>query len=224
MFRYKRSILSVFVVLIIAFTWLVAYMTASWPWENAFWYQMGGIMVSEALLGFVAVGFGNNSERSLPFRAGNMVIGVLHLVYSFAMLGLPCSDNCVLLWVLGGLIAALLMHAFFAFAQHDMKADETAEKAAFGLRNELMATLEMLEVSKKDMICGDAALAKAFEKAKDAARFVSDSVPGCESADAEVRTALSALGRCADAEAMTRAAADLVALIEVRQNIVKRSR
>lgn len=224
MFQYKRSILSVFVVLIIVFTWLVFFLTASWPWANSLWYQVGGIMVSEALLGVVAIGFSNNSERSLPFRAGNMVIGVLHLVYSFAMLALTCSDNGVLLWVIGGLIVALLMHSLFAFAQRDMKDSEVAEKAAFSLRNELLATLEMLEVTKKDMIGGDAALAKAFEKAKDAARFASDGVPGCESADAEVRTSLSALGQCADAESMTRAAADLVARIEVRQNVVKRLR
>lgn len=224
MFGYKRSILSIFAVLLIAFTWLVAFLTTSWPWTNALWYQVGGIMVSEALLGFVAIGFSNNSERALPFRAGNMVVGVLHLIYSFAMLALSCSENCVLLWVLGGLIAALLMHAIFAFAQHDMKESEAAEKAAFGLRNELITTLEMLEVAKKDMIGGDADLAKSFEKVKDAARFVSDGVPGCENADAEVRSALSALAKCSDAESMNRAAADLVGRIEVRQNAVKRLR
>ena len=223
MFRYKRLILSVFVVLLIVFTWLIAFLLTD-SWSNALWYQMCGIWISEALLGVVLVGFGNNSERALPSRMGNVVVGVLHLVYSFLMLTLTCGETGVLLWVLGGLILALLLHTLFAFMQRDIKDDEAAQKAVFSLRNDLMAALEMLEVTKREMIVGDAALAKEFGKLKDAARFVSDGVPGCESADAEIRDGLAALKQCADAESMTRAAVELTARIGVRQNVVKRLR
>ena len=223
MFRYKRLIMSAFVVVLIAFTWLVAYLVSPSPWSNTLWYEMSGIWISELLLGVVAIGLCNNSSRALPFHAGNVLIAILHLLYSFVLLAV-FSETAALLCVVGGLILALLMHTIFAFAQRDMKDSEAAEKVAFSLRNELLAALEMLEVTKKDMIGGDAALAKAFEKLKDDARFVSDAVPGCESADTEIRAGLSALGQCPDAESMTRAVTDLTARIGVRQNIVKRLR
>ena len=224
MFRYKRSILSVFVILLIAFTWLIAYLTADSPWPDALWYQMSGIWIGEALLGAVVIGLYGNTDRTLPIHTGNLLIGVLYLVYALSMLALTCSDQGVLLWEIGGLIVALLAHTFFIFVRHDLKGDAAAEKKAFDLRGELLTTLEMFEVSHREAIGGDAALAKEFGKLKDAARFVSDSGPGGESADEEVRSGLAALRQCSDAESMTRAAVELAARIGVRENVMKRLR
>ena len=222
MFLYRRTILTIFAVLAIAFTWLVAFMVTD-SWSNAFWYQMAGIWISEALLAVVVITMFGNSDRALPLHAGNVIVGILHLIYSFLLLSIS-SETASLLWVLGGLLVALLMHAFLGFAQRRVKDDAIAERKAFSLRNELMTALEMLEVGQREMITGNAALTKEFGKLKDAARFISDSVPGGESADEEVRAGLAGLRQCSDAEAMTRAAVDLTARIGVRENVMKRLR
>ena len=224
MFKYKRLILSLFVILAIAFTWLVPFLLVHGEWSRQFWYQMAGIWVGEALLGAMIVGMADNTGRSLPLHVGNLAVGAGYLCYVFGLLSLSCSETGVLLWEIGGLLVALFLHVVFAFAQHDVKADDKAVKKAFGLRNELLSALEMLEAAQRDVIKGDPALAAEFEKLKDAARFVSDSVAGCESVDAEVRGGLSALWQCSDAAELTRAVADLTARIAVRQNTVTRLR
>lgn len=224
MFKYKCSILSFFVILTIAFSWLVAFLLMPGEWSREFWYQMAGIWVGEALLGTIIVGMANNSGRSLPLHVGNLVVGAGYLCYVLGLLSLPCSATGVLLWEIGGLLVALFLHVLFAFAQHDVRADDKAVKKAFGLRNELLSELERFEAAQRDVIKGTPELAAEFEKLKDAVRFTSDSVPGCESADAEVRSGCSALWQCSDAAELTRAVADLTARIAVRQNTVIRLR
>ena len=223
MFRFKRSILALFVAVFIAFTWLIAYLSAP-EWTEVFWYKMSGIWIAEALLGVTIVMLGKNSGRALAFHTGNMTIAVLHLACALVMLAFACSAVCMLLCEVGLLIVALLLHAVFAFAQQTVHDDDIAVKKAFDLRNELLTSLEMLEVSRREMIGGDPALAGELAKLKDAARFASDSVPGCEAADEDLRAGLAALRQCADAAELTKAAAELTARIEVRQNVVKRLR
>ena len=224
MFRFKRSILALFVVVFIAFTWLIAYLSAP-EWTEVFWYKMCGIWIAEALLGATIIMIGNkNAGRTLPFHTGNMTVAALHLCCALVMLAFSCSAVCMLLCEIGLLIVALLCHALFAFAQQAVHDDDIAVKKAFCLRNELLTWLEMLEVSRREMIGADPALAKELEKLKDAARFASDSVPGCDAADEDLRAGLAALKQCADAAELTKAAAELTARIEVRQNVVKRLR
>ena len=224
MFRFRRSILSLFVIAFIALTWLIAYLSAPQPWSTVFWYKMGGIWIAEALLGATIVILGKNSGRALAFHAGNLTVAVLHLVCVLLLFALACSEVCMLLCQICVLIVALLFHTVYAFAQQTVRSDDAAVKQAFALRNELLTALEIFEVAHRDAIGGDAALASGFAKLKDAARFLSDAVPGCEAADDEVRAGLAALKQSSDAAELTRAVTELTARIEVRQNIVKRSR
>lgn len=223
-FKYKRTILSFFVILAIAFTWLIAHINCPGVWATAFWYKMSGLWIGELLLGAMIVIVGKNSGRALPFHMGNIAVAVLHLIAVGLLFALTCSAAGVLLWEIGILLAALFLHTLCAFAQQITGDDPAAVRKSFNLRNELLATLEMFEVSNREVIGDDAQLAAAFGKLKDAANFASDSVPGCEELDAGIRAALADLGKCTEAAAMTRAADDLTARIGARQNMLKRLR
>lgn len=224
MFGLKRSILSFFVILAIGFTVLFARLMVPLPWVERFWILMAGIWVSELLLGVTIIGIANNSGRALSFHLGNVTVAALHLGFSFLLLTFPFGHIGALLWVSGTLLLALFLHTLIIFAQHDVGGDAAAVKQAFALRNELQSELTVFEVAKRDVISGDIELAKAFGKLKDAARFASDGVPGCEAVDAEVRAALAVLLQSSDAAGMTRAVSELTARIGVRQDALKNLR
>ena len=223
MFREKRWLLTIFLLLLMGFTYQVADFHAEHPLGENFWGLLAGVWLGEFILGLLVIAIPRGSGRVLPFHFGNMIVAIFYLIYVFGLIFFAAgmSFRGLLLWEVGGALAALFLHILFAFARQDSEDASCAISSAVSARREFQIRLQGIALEKSEMISGNGKLRDMLNELQDAARCAADSVPGSEREDEAIRAGLDELEKSEDPEEMILNADRLAGKFKLRQNIIK---
>lgn len=223
MFREKRWLLTIFLLLLMGFTYQIADFHAAHPLSDKFWCLLAGVWLAEFLLGLLVIAIPRGAERTLPFHFGNMVVAIFYLVYVTGLIFFTgnMSLRGLLLWEVGGALAALFLHILFAFARQDSEDADAAISSSVSARREFQIRLQGIALEKNEIISGNGKLRDMLNELQDAARCAADSVPGSEREDEAIRAGLDELEKSEDSEEMILNADRLAGKFKLRQNIIK---
>ena len=223
MFREKRWLLTIFLLLLMGFTYQIADFYAAHPLSDKFWCLLAGVWLAEFLLGLLVIAIPRGAERTLPFHFGNMLVAIFYLIYVFGLIFFTGNMSLreLLLWEVGGALVALFLHILFAFARQDSEDADAAISSSVSARREFQVRLQRIALEKSAIISGNSKLRNMLDGLQDAARCASESVPGSECEDEAIRAGLEELEKCLDQETMIAAADRLSGKFKMRQNIIK---
>lgn len=198
-----------------------------YPRSAAFFYTLGGLLLSEVLAGFVCMELCKTDRKAMPFIVANGFIGVIYFLFALVMI-IPFAEgvsaDVLRLWHLAGLLSAVIFHILLGLGHRSSMSLEKAQEKSMSCKKEFNLALERFKSDHGQWLAADPVLAKKLLSLFESIRFSSESTPAAAECDQEIFESFQQLQKVENVKEALEKIEKISSQVAFRNQVIKASR